>query len=400
MSTRDDRELRRAVRRLALEFTALIAVLFLLVGTLLVALVSNSATESLDRTLSDSARVDSPHDLPAGVWVTIVDTDGDPTVASPELPDGLPDTTALTRVARTGDPIRSTVNTDGRSYRVLTTTEHGRIVQVAVSRAESQEELSRLLWALIASGIAALLIGALAAVWMARRAIRPLSDALALQRRFVADASHELRTPLTLLSTRAQLLRRRLPDHDEAFSDGLDEIVQDARDLTDTLEDLLIASDPRESDVDVGLDVSASAREAVFSFATQAEARGITLTGPDASVPVIVTASPAAIRRLFAALIANALDHARSVIAVDVRAAHRSAFIVVRDDGPGFPTGAGSLAFERFASARDDSGTRRGHRHYGLGLALVADVATRYGGTIKILDGTPGAAVQVQLPLR
>ncbi|WP_354179551.1 histidine kinase dimerization/phospho-acceptor domain-containing protein [Arthrobacter sp. UYP6] len=40
--------------------------------------------------------------------------------------------------------------------------------------------------------------------------MRPMAGALALQRRFVADASHELRTPLTLLSACAQLLRRRL----------------------------------------------------------------------------------------------------------------------------------------------------------------------------------------------
>lgn len=52
----------------------------------------------------------------------------------------------------------------------------------------------------------------LAAFWPSarRRATQPLSTALALQRRFVSDTSHELRTPPTLLSTRAQLLRRRL----------------------------------------------------------------------------------------------------------------------------------------------------------------------------------------------
>ena len=46
--------------------------------------------------------------------------------------------------------------------------------------------------------------------FFSRRSIRPLVKALALQRRFVADASHELRAPLTVLHTRAQLVARRL----------------------------------------------------------------------------------------------------------------------------------------------------------------------------------------------
>ncbi|MGN6125480.1 MAG: histidine kinase dimerization/phospho-acceptor domain-containing protein, partial [Humibacter sp.] len=48
-------------------------------------------------------------------------------------------------------------------------------------------------------GVALLTLGA----WFAaRRAAKPLAQALQLQRNFVADASHELRTPLTALSAR------------------------------------------------------------------------------------------------------------------------------------------------------------------------------------------------------
>lgn len=400
MSTRDDDELRIAVRRLALQFTALIAVLFLLIGTLLYSLVSSSTTESLDHTLGDAARVDSPHDLPSGVWITIVDTPGGATVGSRELPNGLPDADAISEAAETGNEVRGDVSAGETTYRVLTTADRGHIVQVAVSRAESQEELARLMWALIASGVAALAIGAIGAVWMARRAIRPLSDALAMQRRFVADASHELRTPLTLLSTRAQLLRRRVHDSGEdPLRSGLDEIVQDAHDLTDTLDDLLIASDPREPESSDVVDVIGCAREAAASFATQAASRSIDLNVPEAGDLIEVVASRAALKRLFAALIANAIDHASSEINVSVEADRRFVIVVVRDDGPGFPDDVRERAFERFASARSGGAHPAAQRHYGLGLALVADVAARYGGDVEILDSRPGAAIRVRLPL-
>lgn len=55
---------------------------------------------------------------------------------------------------------------------------------------------------------------------------------------------------------------------------------------------------------------------------------------------------------------------------------------------------------EQIASHRDDDadGTRR---HYGIGLALVAEVAAQHGGTVTAAareDGRPGAAITLELP--
>ena len=401
-NTTDDREMRRAVRRLALQFTALIGVLFLLLGALVYGLVRGSATESLDRTLRDAAQVDSPRDLPAGVWVTIIDNDGDPTLSSRQTPAGLPDTDALAQVGSGGGALQTEVTADGHSFRVLTTLEHGHLVQVAADERESQEELSRLLTALIAAGIAALLVSAVAATWMARRAIRPLADALSLQRRFVADASHELRTPLTLLSTRAQLLRRRVPVAEEggALGTGLEEIVQDARDLTATLEDLLIAADPREVSTFESVDLAASVREVAATFTAEASDRGIELEASDSAPTVIAGAAPA-LQRMLVALLANALDHARTRVSITVDVDGKDAVVTVADDGPGFPPEVAGRAFERFATSRPAEIEPTGQRHYGLGLALVSDVATRHGGTVAIAPGASGggATIRVRIPL-
>ncbi|KQX07731.1 MULTISPECIES: sensor histidine kinase [unclassified Leifsonia] len=403
MSTTDDRELRRAVRRLAMQFTALIAVLFLVLGALVYGLVSRSADESLDRTLHDAAQVDSPRDLPSGVWVTIIDDDGDPTRSSRESPDGLPDTAALEQVDASGQALSSEVSADGHTFRVLTTLDHGRLVQVAVDEHEAREELSRLLTALVAAGVAALVVSAVAATWMARRAIRPLADALSLQRRFVADASHELRTPLTLLSTRAQMLRRRVPPSEESgtLGAGLEEIVQDARDLTATLEDLLIAADPREVNNFEDIDLIASIREVAATFTTESMDRGIELEVPDAA-PVVISGARAALQRMLVALLANALDHARRRVTITATTSGRDAVLTVADDGPGFPPELVGRAFERFATSRPVETEPSGQRHYGLGLALVSDVATRLGGSVGIAPNPSGGGgrITVQIPLR
>ena len=80
-------------------------------------------------------------------------------------------------------------------------------------------------------------------VLLTRRSIRPLADALALQRRFVADASHELRAPLTVLHTRIQLLGRRFDDGDaEQTKEQIDALASDTRVLGEVIEDLLASA--------------------------------------------------------------------------------------------------------------------------------------------------------------
>lgn len=403
MTVRDSVELRRGSLRLALQMGALIVVLFTVLGGVVFAIVNASQSESIQRTLVNASMVDSPRDAPAGAFVIVAGEAG--TQAPSDLPPGLPDFAALRDVSMTGQVIQRIRTFGDHTYAIRTSADRGRVTQVAVDLRESREELRRLGAALIVSGIVAAMAAGLVAAWMARRAMRPLAEALALQRRFVTDASHELRTPLTLLSTRAQLVRRRLPKSGTVGSagdvaHGLDEIVQDSRVLSEILEDLLIAADPREVAEKDRLDLTRLAGDAVDLLGPDAETRGIAVRRTGSADPVVVTASRVSIQRLFTALIVNALDHAVSEVAVEVTLRGREAVIRVIDDGPGFPQGMDEHAFERFASSRPASQEYQRPRHYGLGLALVSEVAVRHGGGVSVeaREGGHGAAVVVRIP--
>ncbi|RAN76298.1 hypothetical protein B5P43_23510 [Bacillus sp. SRB_336] len=389
---------------LGLRFTTVIIVLFVAMGALVYSIVAAGTQASTSSSLASATRIDSPSDAPLGVFVAI--STGGQVALSRDVPRGLPDTAAIARVAASLQEEQSNVTLEGRTYTVLTAYRNGRVIQAAVDRHESQEELSRLMVAMTIAAVVAAGIAAALSIWMARRAMKPMAESLALQRRFVADASHELRTPLTLLSTRVQLLRRRLdgsgptPVNDDV-REGVAQLVADAKMLTGILDDLLLSADPRET-VDHGpVNLVTIADRATALAEPAAQQRAVQLTRSGSNEAVTVRGSEVALGRVFTALIANALDHAETNVQVQVGVDGKDAVIRIIDDGTGFAPGSQARAFDRFASARPLTDNPVTARHYGLGLALVAEIVALHNGKVVVEPGMApkGAIVKVLLPL-
>ncbi|WP_226761355.1 sensor histidine kinase, partial [Arthrobacter sp. SO3] len=333
-STRTDSK--GAVARLAVQFAALMVVLLALMGGLMYSVVAAGADEADNRKLVGATQIDSTRDAPLDVFVAI-SGNGQLTV-SRNMPAGLPDVAAIARVGESRGSERGKVQIAGRSYVVLTAFHDGRVVQAAVDQRERQEEADRLILALVIAGGAAAVLASAASVWMARRAMRPLVASMALQRRFIADASHELRTPLTLLSTRAQLLRRRLLRSGAApapqeVAKGVQGIVDDSKLLTGILDDLLMAADPRGAADYTPINLCAIGAGAAALAGGQAESQSLRLETDFPAGPVVVRGSAVSLGRVFTALISNALDHARTTVHVTVSTRGRDAVIRVADDG-------------------------------------------------------------------
>jgi signal transduction histidine kinase len=249
-------------------------------------------------------------------------------------------------------------------------------------------------------GAVGLLMSVVVGVWLGRRAVTPLTEALALQRRFVADAGHELRTPLTLLSTRAQLLGQSLRTGADTTSmqSDVDGLVADARHLSGILDDLLVAADPRDVPTDEFVALPGLVTQIVESVRPLADERGISVSVTSEDEPTPVTGNRASLRRAVTALLDNAVRHANSTVRVSVSAQGRDVLVDVVDDGPGIAADVRTTLFDRFTSSSSDAATGD-RRRYGLGLALVGEVADQHGGVVSVVDaGHQGATLRLRLP--
>ncbi|WP_172890577.1 sensor histidine kinase [Actinoplanes derwentensis] len=387
--------MRSASARLTVQFAALMTLLLITVLGLVLVLFKISTDATTEKDLRDASRLTTAQIAPSGIFVTVI-RGGTVTVPNGQ-PDGLVDRETARRVSGGAGPVLRERTVGGRDYTTRTTRRGDLVVQVTAEEHRNEANLRRLAFVLLWSGVAALSIAAFASYVMARRAIRPLAEALAGQRRFVAAASHELRTPLTLLSTRAQLLNHRYRDDLPAgLSASLDEMTRDTRTLNQILDDLLVAADPRDQTGTEDVDLVATTDAVIDAMRDEADARQITLTRSGTAEPAVIRGSGAAVARLCTALVANALDFASTRVTVRIDADGRTAVLSVVDDGPGFAPDLVAHAFEPFVTGRPagESGT-----HSGLGLAIVAEITRRHDGRVHIQRGDHGAVV-LHLPLR
>ncbi|MDX6364690.1 MAG: hypothetical protein QOC85_3700, partial [Streptomyces sp.] len=204
------------------------------------------------------------------------------------------------------------------------------------------------------------------------------------QRRFVADASHELRSPIASLRTQLEV---------GAAHPGLLDVagaVEDTVRLQRLAADLLLLArlDAGEGPGEARFDLGALVRE------ESAQRTGVTATAES----VEVAGSRGQLARVLANLLDNAHRHARSRVAVTLRAEDGWAVLGVADDGAGVPPEERERIFERFvrlddARSRDDGGA-------GLGLAIARDVALRHGGTLTVREAPEGGALfELRLPV-
>lgn len=258
--------------------------------------------------------------------------------------------------------------------------QEGRMLIVVDQRLEIQNAQNVLrLTALVAVIEDAVL--SIGAVWLIRRMVKPVDEAMEKQKQFVWDASHELKTPLAVISANAQVLS------EEAGPSKPLEYIQSEVERSDQLiQSLLTLARMEKGTVTARhekFDLSRAVMEVALPFETALFEAGkrMEMDVPDG---IFFTGDAGMMKQLTVILLSNAQkysdDHGQVRLSLEARGDKR--ILKVHNTGPAIPPEAQQRIFDRFY--RVDSSHNREIEGNGLGLAIAQSIVAAHRGRITV----------------
>jgi signal transduction histidine kinase len=212
------------------------------------------------------------------------------------------------------------------------------------------------------------------------------------QKRFIANASHELRTPLAVMRATVDVVL----DNPNSTSDDLRGMAADIRVAVDHAEHLIgalliLARNERGLTVHEEVDLATVAEDVLDTAAVGDRRVHATLE------PAVICGDPVLVEHFIANLVDNAIRYnaAAGDIWISTRTSADSSKLTVANTGPLLSPADADRIFQPFQRLND----RASHDGFGLGLTIVASIATIHGGTATARPRSDGGlSVTVTVP--
>jgi signal transduction histidine kinase len=208
---------------------------------------------------------------------------------------------------------------------------------------------------------------------------RRILELMEAKNRFLASVSHEIRTPLTALLGFARLLAdgHELGENDRRLMTA--SIVQQAQEMADLVEDLLVAARVELGQIEVvnvPLDVVHEIRQTLDAGGTYAVGVNVKCGAKGREA----IGDPSRVRQILRNLLTNAERYGGPEVVATVSCAEGEVYIDVIDDGPGLPTPEWERIFEPYHRAHESPGQPGS---VGIGLAISRQLAELMGGGLE-----------------
>jgi len=199
---------------------------------------------------------------------------------------------------------------------------------------------------------------------------------LAALGRFSSGVAHELGAPLTVIDGDTRRLQQNpaLDDDAQRRLDRMRRQVQRTRELISQLMEFVRSDHQSPESVDIGRLL----RRTLAAARPECESRGIELQVGEIPDGLEVEGWEVRLEHALVNLVRNAVQAARSKVAVSVDQPDGQIVLAVEDDGPGVPHEERERIFEPFHTrGKDGHGT-------GLGLAIVKGVAEEHQAGLEV----------------
>lgn len=226
--------------------------------------------------------------------------------------------------------------------------------------------------------------------------------AVKLREEYLSVASHELRTPTTALLLNLQMLERNL-DKDSTKLDYIKEQVHLAARisrriaaLNEVLLDLTRIKIGKLELQYVTCDLVCLVRDAVIDLQYEAEKKGASISFVDTD-QIMLRIDQTRVGQVVTNLITNAIKYGGpKEIIVKVRGDSLTAFVEVKDFGPGIPVHLQHKIFDRYERGVDESS----QSGLGLGLYISKQILDAHKGSLRVISAKDeGSTFTVELPL-
>jgi two-component system OmpR family sensor kinase/two-component system sensor histidine kinase BaeS len=233
------------------------------------------------------------------------------------------------------------------------------------------------------------------------RAFNQMAGSLAqqerLRRHLMADIAHELRTPLSVIRGDLEAL---LDGVYEPTPDVLASLQEESLLLSRLVDDLRALALAEAGQLQLErepFDLGELLQGIVTSFALQADSKGQTLMIDRPPGRLLVNADAQRVRQVVANLISNALRHvpdSGNRVLVSALSLPSEVQVSVADDGPGISPEEIPYVFDRFWQG--DGARAEGS---GMGLAIARELVRAHGGRIWVESGVgEGTTFRFTLP--